>query len=100
IKAGDEVIVPSFTFVSTVNAYVLRGAKPVFIDIRPDPLNFDERQFEELVTERTRAAVPVHYAGVGCEMDAILHVAGLSGVGVVGGNADGLFGTSRGGERG
>ena len=70
-KAGDEIITPSFTFVSTVNAFVLRGAKPVFIDIRPDTLNFDERQFESLITPRTRAAVPVHYAGVGCEMDSI-----------------------------
>jgi dTDP-4-amino-4,6-dideoxygalactose transaminase len=100
IKAGDEVIVPSFTFVSTVNAFVLRGAKPVFIDVRPDTLNFDERQFDELVTDRTRAAVPVNYAGVGCEMDAILHVAGLSGVAVVEDNAHGLFGTYRGRQLG
>ncbi len=100
IKAGDEVIVPSFTFVSTVNAFVLRGAKPVFIDVRPDTLNFDERQFEELVTERTRAAVPVHYAGVGCEMEVILHVAGLSGLAVVEDNAHGLFGTYRGKQLG
>lgn len=100
IKAGDEVIVPSFTFVSTVNAFVLRGAKPVFIDVRPDTLNFDERQFDKLVTDRTRAAVPVHYAGVGCEMDAILHVAGQSGVAVVEDNAHGLFGTYRGRQLG
>ena len=100
IKPGDEVIVPSFTFVSTVNAFVLRGAKPVFIDVRPDTLNFDERQFDELVTERTRAAVPVHYAGVGCEMDAILQVAGQSGVAVVEDNAHGLFGTYRGRQLG
>ena len=96
IKPGDEVILPSFTFVSTANAFVLRGAKPVFIDVRPDTLNFDERQFEELVTDRTRAAVPVHYAGVGCEMDSILAVADSSGVAVVEDNAHGLFGTYRG----
>ena len=100
IKEGDEVIVPSFTFVSTVNAFVLRGARPVFIDIRPDTLNFDERQLDELVTDRTRAAVPVHYAGVGCDMDEILHVAGLSGVAVVEDNAHGLFGTYRGRQLG
>jgi dTDP-4-amino-4,6-dideoxygalactose transaminase len=96
IKAGDEVILPSFTFVSTANAFVLRGATPVFIDIRPDTLNFDERQFEELITNRTRAAVPVHYAGVGCEMDVILGVAESSGVAVVEDNAHGLFGKYRG----
>jgi len=100
IKAGDEVIVPSFTFVSTVNAFVLRGALPVFIDVRPDTLNFDERQLDELVTDRTRAAVPVHYAGVGCEMDTILQVAGHSGVAVVEDNAHGLFGTYRGRQLG
>jgi dTDP-4-amino-4,6-dideoxygalactose transaminase len=100
INAGDEVILPSFTFVSTANAFVLRGAKPVFIDVRPDTLNFDERQFEELVTDRTRAAVPVHYAGVGCEMDVILKVAESSGVAVVEDNAHGLFGTYRGRQLG
>lgn len=92
IQAGDEVIVPSFTFVSTVNAFVLRGARPVFVDIRPDTLNLDERQLERLITRRTRAIVPVHYAGVGCEMDAILEVAGRHGVAVVEDNAHGLFG--------
>jgi dTDP-4-amino-4,6-dideoxygalactose transaminase len=96
IKPGDEVIVPAFTFVSTVNAFVLRGAKPVFIDVRPDTLNFDEGQLEALITERTRAAVPVHYAGVGCEMDSILRVAGRHGVAIVEDNAHGLFGTYRG----
>jgi dTDP-4-amino-4,6-dideoxygalactose transaminase len=100
IKAGDEVILPSFTFVSTVNAFVLRGAKPVFIDVRPDTLNFDERQFRELITDRTRAAVPVHYAGVGCEMDSILSAANESGVAVVEDNAHGLFGTYRGRQLG
>lgn len=100
IKAGDEVILPAFTFVSTANAFVLRGAKPVFIDVRPDTLNFDERQLEELITERTRAAVPVHYAGVGCEMDVILRVAEAARVAVVEDNAHGLFGTYRGKQLG
>src|SRR6266566_3263676 len=100
IKPGDEVIIPAFTFVSTANAFVLRGATPVFIDVRPDTLNFDERQLVELITERTRAAVPVHYAGVGCEMDSILSVADASGVAVVEDNAHGLFGTYRGKQLG
>ena len=100
VKPGDEVIVPSFTFVSTVNAFVLRGAKPVFVDVRPDTLNFDERQFQDLLTDRTRAAVPVHYAGVGCEMDAILSVAATAHVAVVEDNAHGLFGTYRGRQLG
>jgi dTDP-4-amino-4,6-dideoxygalactose transaminase len=93
VKPGDEVIVPAFTFVSTINAFVLRGARPVFIDVRPDTLNFDERQFDSLVTERTKAAVPVHYAGVGCEMDEIVNVATKHGVALVEDNAHGLFGT-------
>jgi len=91
IRPGDEVIVPSFTFVSTINAFVLRGARPVFADIRPDTLNLDERLLESLITPRTRAIVPVHYAGVGCEMDAILDIAGRHGVAVVEDNAHGLF---------
>ena len=66
LQPGDEVIIPSFTYVSTVNAFVLHGAKPVFIDIRPDTLNLDESKLEELITPRTRANAPVHYAGVGC----------------------------------
>lgn len=90
IQPGDEVIVPSFTFVSTVNAFVLRGARPVFIDIRPDTLNFDERQFAALITSRTRAAVPVHYAGVACEMDSILETARRHGVAIVEDNAHGF----------
>jgi dTDP-4-amino-4,6-dideoxygalactose transaminase len=90
-KPGDEVILPSFTFVSTANAFVLRGAKPVFIDIRPDTLNLDESRLEELITPRTKAIVPVHYAGVGCEMDDILQIAGRHGVAVVEDNAHGLF---------
>jgi dTDP-4-amino-4,6-dideoxygalactose transaminase len=96
IKPGDEVILPSFTFVSCANAFVLRGARPVFIDARPDTLNFDERQFEALITDRTRAAVVVHYAGVGCEMDPILEVARRRGVTIIEDNAHGLFGTYRG----
>jgi dTDP-4-amino-4,6-dideoxygalactose transaminase len=75
IKSGDEVIMPSYTFVSTANAFVLRGAVPVFVDIREDTLNLDERLIEAAVTPRTRAIVPVHYAGVSCEMDAIVAIA-------------------------
>lgn len=96
IEPGDEVIVPSYTFVSTVNAFVLRGAKPVFADIRPDTLNMDEVQLARLITPRTRAIVPVHYAGVGCEMDAILALAAENNVVVVEDNAHGLFGAYRG----
>jgi dTDP-4-amino-4,6-dideoxygalactose transaminase len=96
IGPGDEVIVPAFTFVSTANAFVLRGARPVFCDIRPDTLNLDEGKLEELITPRTRAIVPVHYAGVGCEMDPILEIAGRHGVAVVEDNAHGLFGKYRG----
>ena len=75
VQPGDEVIMPSYTFVSTANAFVLRGAVPVFVDIRPDTLNLDERLIEAAITERTKAIVPVHYAGVGCEMDAIMAIA-------------------------
>jgi dTDP-4-amino-4,6-dideoxygalactose transaminase len=96
IQPGDEVILPAFTFVSTANAFVLHGARPVFCDIRPDTLNLDESKLEALITPRTRAIVPVHYAGVGCEMDAILEIAGRHGVPVVEDNAHGLFGKYRG----
>lgn len=96
IQPGDEVIVPDFTFVSTVNAFVLRGATPVFADVRPDTLNLDETQLEALITPQTKAIVPVHYAGVGCEMDAILEIANRRGVAVVEDNAHGLFGKYRG----
>ncbi len=96
IQPGDEVIVPSFTFVSTVNAFVLRGARPVFADVRPDTLNLDETRLEGLITERTKAIVPVHYAGVGCEMDTILEIAGRHGIPVVEDNAHGLFGKYKG----
>lgn len=96
IQPGDEVIVPSFTFVSTVNAFVLRGARPIFADIRPDTLNLDERNIEGLVTPRTKAIVPVHYAGVGCEMDAIMRIAARNNIDVVEDNAHGLFGRYKG----
>ena len=96
IKQGDEVIVPSFTFVSTVNAFVLRGAKPVFIDIRSDTLNMDETHLEKLISPRTKAIIPVHYAGVGCEMDTICNVAANYDIPVVEDNAHGLFGNYNG----
>ena len=96
IQPGDEVIVPSFTFVTSVNAFVLRGAKPVFVDIRADTLNMDETLLEDLITARTRAIVPVHYAGVGCEMDTIMPLAERHGLAVVEDNAHGLFGKYRG----
>lgn len=96
IQPGDEVIVPSFTFVSTANAFVLRGARIIFADIRPDTLNLDERQLESLITPRTKVIVPVHYAGVGCEMDGIGEIAARHGVSVVEDNAHGLFGKFRG----
>ncbi|MDP8214052.1 MAG: dTDP-4-amino-4,6-dideoxygalactose transaminase [Candidatus Euphemobacter frigidus] len=75
IQPGDEVIMPSYTFVSTANAFILRGAKPVFIDIREDTLNLDEKLIEEKITDRTRAIIPVHYAGVSCELDTIMDIA-------------------------
>ena len=75
IKPGDEVIMPSFTFVSTANAFVLRGAKVVFVDIRPDTMNIDEKLIEAAITEKTKVIVPVHYAGVSCEMDKIMEIA-------------------------
>lgn len=75
IQPGDEVIMPSFTFVSTANAFVLRGAKIVFVDIRPDTLNIDEKLIEAAITDKTKAIVPVHYAGVGCNMDEIMAIA-------------------------
>lgn len=96
LQPGDEVIVPSFTFVSTANAFLLRGARPVFVDIRPDTLNLDERLLEDAITPRTRAILPVHYAGVGCEMDAIMAIAERHGLEVIEDNAHGLFGRYRG----
>lgn len=96
LKPGDEVIAPSFTFVSSVNAFVLRGARPVFIDIRPDTLNLDETKLEDLITRRTKAIMVVHYAGVACEMDTILRIAQRHGIPVVEDNAHGLFATYKG----
>jgi len=96
IQPGDEVVVPDFTFVSTVNAFVLRGAKLVFVDVRPDTLNLDESKLEAAITPRTKAVVPVHYAGVGCEMDSILEIAGRHRIRVVEDNAHGLFGKYKG----
>ncbi|MDR2386833.1 MAG: dTDP-4-amino-4,6-dideoxygalactose transaminase [Deltaproteobacteria bacterium] len=91
IKPGDEIIVPSFTFVSTANAFVLRGAVPVFIDIRPDTLNIDESLLENALTEKTKAVVPVHYAGVGAEMDSIMALAKKHDLLVVEDAAQGLL---------
>jgi len=96
IQPGDEVVVPSFTFVSTPNAFALRGAKIVFCDVRPDTLNIDEARLEALITSKTKAVVPVHYAGVGCEMDAIMAIAKKHGVAVVEDNAHGLCGKYKG----
>ena len=96
LKEGDEVIVPAFSFVSTANAFALRGARPIFADIRPDTLNLDESKISKLITRKTRAIVLVHYAGVGCEMDAILEIAGKQNLAVIEDNAHGLFGKYRG----
>jgi len=96
IREGDEVIVPSFTFSSTVNAFLLRGARPRFVDVRADTLNLDETRLPPLITSRTRAIVPVHYAGVGCEMDAILETARRHDIAVVEDNAHGLYGAYKG----
>ena len=96
VGPGDEVVVPSFTFVSTVNAFVVRGARPVFVDVREDTLNLDERLLASRMTPRTKAIVPVHYAGVGCEMEEIARVASSRGIPLVEDNAHGLFGTWRG----
>ena len=96
IRPGDEVIFPDFTFVSTVNSFVLRGARPVFVDIRPDTLNLDETKLSGALSPRTKAIVPVHYAGVGCEMDAILAAAASRRIAVVEDNAHGLFGRYKG----
>ncbi len=92
IEPGDDVLCPAFTFVSSVNAFVLRGARPVFVDIRPDTLNIDERLVEAAITPRTRALMVVHYAGVGCEMPALMAVAARHGLQVIEDNAHGLFG--------
>lgn len=91
IQPGDEVIMPSYTFVSTANAFVLRGAKIVFVDIRPDTMNIDERLIEAAITPKTRAIVPVHYAGVACEMDAIMAIANRHNLYVVEDAAQGMM---------
>lgn len=91
IKPGDEVIMPSYTFVSTANAFVLRGAVPVFVDIRPDTLNIDESKIESAITPKTKAIVPVHYAGVGCEMDRIMDIASRHGLLVIEDAAQGFM---------
>ena len=96
IGPEDEVIVPAFTFPSALNAFVLRGARPAFVDIRSDTLNIDERQIQQRVTKRTKAIFLVHYAGVGCEMDTILSIARRHGFAVVEDNAHGLYGKYRG----
>jgi dTDP-4-amino-4,6-dideoxygalactose transaminase len=96
LKPGDEVICPAFTFVSTANAVALRGARPVFVDVRADTLNLDERLVEAAITPRTRAVIVVHYAGVACEMDEISAVASRHGLRVIEDNAHGLFGKYKG----
>ena len=96
IKPGDEVIMPSYTFVSTANAFVLRGGVPVFVDIREDTLNLDERLIEAAITPRTKAIVPVHYAGVACEMDTIMQIAGRHGLKVVEDAAQGVMSSYKG----
>ncbi len=96
IAPGDEVVMPSFTFVSTANAFVLRGAVPVFVDVRPDTLNIDVDGIEAALTPRTRAIVVVHYAGVGCDMDAVMALAERHGLPVVEDAAQGLLSTWRG----
>jgi dTDP-4-amino-4,6-dideoxygalactose transaminase len=96
VGPGDEVIMPSYTFVSTANAFVLRGGVPVFVDIRPDTLNLDETKIEAAITEKTKAIVPVHYAGVGCDMDAIMEIAGRYDLLVIEDAAQGLMSTMNG----
>ena len=96
IQPGDEVIMPSYTFVSTANAFVLRGAKIVFVDIRPDTMNMDETKIEAAITPKTKAIVPVHYAGVGCEMDTIMDIAQRHDLFVVEDAAQGMMGTYKG----
>ena len=96
IRSGDEVIMPSYTFVSTADAFVLRGATPVFVDIRPDTMNIDEKLIEDAVTEHTKAIVPVHYAGVGCEMDVIMDIARRHNLMVIEDAAQGIMSTYKG----
>ena len=96
VKEGDEVIMPAYTFVSTADAFVLRGAKPVFVDVRPDTMNIDEKLIEDAVTSRTRAIVPVHYAGVACEMDTIMDIAKRHNLLVIEDAAQGMMSTYKG----
>ena len=96
IKPGDEVIMPSFTFVSTADAFAMRGAKCVFVDIRPDTMNLDEKRIEEAITEKTKAIVPVHYAGVACEMDSINEIARRHNLYVIEDAAQGMMATYKG----
>ena len=96
IRPGDEVIMPSYTFVSTADAFVLRGATPVFVDIRPDTMNIDETLIEDAITERTKAIVPVHYAGVSCEMDVIMDIARRHNLMVIEDSAQGIMSTYKG----
>ncbi len=96
VEPGDEIIMPSYTFVSTADAFVLRGAVPVFVDIRPDTMNLDETLIEAAVTDRTKAIVPVHYAGVACEMDTIMEIAGRYGLMVIEDAAQGIQSTYKG----
>lgn len=91
IQPGDEVIMPAYTFVSTADAFVLRGAVPVFVDIRPDTMNIDETLIEDAITEKTKAIVPVHYAGVACEMDTIMDIAKRHNLKVVEDAAQGVL---------
>ena len=100
IKEGDEVIAPSYTFVSTVNAFVLRGAKIVFVDIRPDTMNIDENLIESAITEKTKAIIPVHYAGVACEMDKIMEIAKKYNLYVIEDAAQGVMSTYKGKQLG
>lgn len=95
-KPGDEIIMPSYTFVSTANAFVLRGAKIVFVDVRPDTMNIDENKIEQAVTEKTKAIIPVHYAGVGCEMDRIMEIAARHNLFVIEDAAQGFMGYYKG----
>lgn len=96
VKTGDEVIMPSYTFVSTADAFVLRGAVPVFVDIRPDTMNIDEKKIEAAITDRTVGIVPVHYAGVACEMDTIMDIAKRHNLWVIEDAAQGIMSTYKG----
>ncbi|WP_434458725.1 dTDP-4-amino-4,6-dideoxygalactose transaminase [Stutzerimonas urumqiensis] len=100
VKPGDEVIMPSYTFVSTANAFVLRGARIIFVDIRPDTMNIDEKLIEAAITDKTKAIVPVHYAGVACEMDTIMAIAERHGLFVIEDAAQGMMSTYKGRQLG